>query len=51
MLNQFSRSELLMGKAGVKQLKQKEDCSFWHRRRRRICGGSVGKKRCGEHFA
>ncbi len=24
MLNQFSRSELLMGKAGVKQLKQKK---------------------------
>ena len=45
MLNQFSRSELLMGKAET--IKTKEDCSFWYRRRRRICGGSVGKKRCG----
>ena len=28
MLNQFSRSELLMGKAGVKQLKQKKIAVF-----------------------
>ncbi len=28
MLNQFSRSELLMGKAGVKQLKQKRRLQF-----------------------
>ena len=28
MLNQFSRSELLMGKAGVETIKTKEDCSF-----------------------
>ena len=28
MLNQFSRSELVMGKAGVKQLKQKKIAVF-----------------------
>ena len=41
MLNQFSRSELLMGKAGVKQLKQKKIAVFG------IGGVGVGKKRCG----
>ena len=39
MLNQFSRSELLMGKAGVKQLKQKKIAVFGI--------GGVGKKLCG----
>ena len=47
----FLRSELLMGKAGVKQLKQKEDCSFWHRRRKADLWWKRWQEAVWEHFA
>ncbi len=49
MLNQFSRSELLMGSRS-ETIKTKEDCSFWHRRRRRICAEALARSGV-EHFA
>ena len=50
-----SDNEVLVGLEDAKSvsekisetIKTKEDCGFWYRRRRRICGRSVGKKRCG----